>query len=62
MKTVSTGWRDVTPGKCLVCGCDDDYDCDGRGNVYCSCQCCSECGSHEGHWDGCSLVAEEDDS
>ena len=44
MKTLNTGWRNVTPGKCAECGCDDDWSCDGRGNVLCSCQACPDCG------------------
>lgn len=35
--SVSTGWRTVTPGPCPICGCTDDYGCDGNGNVRCSC-------------------------
>jgi hypothetical protein len=45
--------RRLVPGKCLHCGADDDWDVDGRGSVYCSCQCCSGCGSHDGHWADC---------
>jgi len=41
--TVFTGWREVTPGKCWVCGYDDDWSCDGRGNILCSCQACPDC-------------------
>ncbi len=51
--TVNTGWRNVTPGTCAICGSDDDYDCDGRGHVYCSCQTCAECGMFDGHEIGC---------
>lgn len=51
--TVNTGWRNVTPGKCLNCGCDDDWECDGRGHITCSCQSCPSCGCAEGHWQGC---------
>ena len=36
-KSVFTGWRVVTPGSCFNCGFDDNYGCDGRGNVACSC-------------------------
>lgn len=41
--TVFTGWRTVTPGRCLACG-SDDWSCDGRGNILCSCQSCPDCG------------------
>ena len=34
-KSVFTGWRTVTPGQCIVCGYDDLWECDGRGNVTC---------------------------
>ena len=30
--SVFTGWRTVTPGACSICGYDDDWQCDGRGN------------------------------
>lgn len=46
-KTVHTGWREVTPGPCFECGSDDDYECDGRGNVTCGCQSCGDCGSRD---------------
>lgn len=59
--TVFTGWRNVTPGPCNVCGSTDDYDCDGRGNVYCSCQCCAACGAFDGHEVGCSEASDDDD-
>jgi hypothetical protein len=36
-KTVFTGWRKVTPGKCSECGFDNDWGCDGSGHVLCSC-------------------------
>lgn len=58
MKTVFTGWRTVTPGACGICGSDDDWDCDGRGTIYCSCQCCAECGTFDGHTQGCSEAAD----
>lgn len=41
--TVSTGWKTITPGKCSECGSDDDWSCDGRGNVLCGCQACADC-------------------
>lgn len=53
-RTVFTGWRRVTPGCCLGCGYDDDWQCDGRGTIYCSCDCCSICGLFDGHDAGCS--------
>ena len=58
MKTVFTGWRTVTPGKCNGCGYDSDWECDGRGTIYCSCDCCSECGEHDGHARGCTIAEE----
>jgi hypothetical protein len=58
-KTVNTGWRNVTPGKCDFCGSDDDWDVDGRCNVYCSCQTCGECGMFDGHEIGCTAGDEE---
>lgn len=62
-KTVSTGWRKVTPGKCSECGCDDDWSCDGRGNVLCGCQACVGCGildAYGFHEHGCPVLKEED--
>jgi hypothetical protein len=61
-KSVFTGWRTVVPGKCLCCGFDDDWFCDGRGNVLCGCQACPEChrvdayGFHEPE---CPVVRDE---
>jgi len=52
MQTVFTGWRTVTPGACIVCGSDDDWDCDGRGTIYCGCLVCPDCGVY-GHEIGC---------
>lgn len=43
-RTVFTGWKTVTPGNCLFCGLDDEWECDGRGNILCSCQGCPYCG------------------
>ena len=60
-KTVFTGWRSVTPGKCRVCGSDDDWDCDGRGAVFCGCQCCPECGEHDDHTHCCPEAQESDE-
>ena len=57
--TVSTGWRLVTPGKCFVCGSDEDWQCDGRGMVFCSCQCCAFCGELDGHDAACSMLVDE---
>ena len=43
--TVSTGWLEITPGKCFQCGFDDEWQCDGRGNILCGlCQQCPDCG------------------
>lgn len=55
--TVFTGWRKVTPGACNECGFDDGWHCDGRGTVYCDCQCCAECGEFDGHAAGCAEVS-----
>lgn len=60
-ETVFTGWRTVTPGKCMLCGCSDDWECDGRGNILCNCQRCHECGEHDGHRSTCSYHREPDD-
>jgi hypothetical protein len=51
--TVFTGWRTLTPGECHICGATDDWDCDGRGTIYCACQCCTECWMFDGHEIGC---------
>lgn len=62
---VHTGWRWIEPGKCLVCGSDDEWECDGRGNVLCECQRCSECGELDAygmHAAGCILLRDEDES
>src|SRR5688572_30464310 len=59
--TVFTGWRNVTPGPCSQCGSTEDYDCDGRGTVYCSCQCCGSCGMFDGHEIGCEADQDDDD-
>lgn len=53
-RTVFTGWRNVTPGPCLECGDDDQYFSTGRGDVFCACQCCPDCGEEPGwHATGC---------
>lgn len=57
--TVFTGWRTITPGPCDCCGSDCDWDCDGRGTVYCSCQCCPECGGWDGHDPSCPVVLDD---
>lgn len=57
--TVFTGWRTVTPGKCDVCGYDSDWECDGRGTVFCSCQRCPECHTFDGHAPCCSALEYE---
>lgn len=62
--TVSTGWRAVTPGECFECGFDDEWECDGRGAILCSCQACPYCGlvSAEGfHERDCpALITDEE--
>jgi hypothetical protein len=50
MKTVHTGWRKVTPGACYICGFDDRWSVDGRGNVLCDCQACPDCGIVDAYW------------
>lgn len=60
--TVNTGWRNVTPGKCFTCGSTDEWDCDGRGTIYCSCDACPECGMLDGHEIGCEEGAREAES
>ena len=60
MKTVSTGWRTVTPGACMGCGSDDEWECDGRGNILCSCQACPDCDivdAYGFHNAGCSRLS-----
>jgi hypothetical protein len=55
-KTVDTGvGRQIAPGKCDNCGSDDDWESDGRGALYCSCECCSECLTYDGHDRKCSF-------
>lgn len=51
--TVSNGWRKFTPGECRACGCADEWGCDGRGTVYCTCECCAACGEYDGHAANC---------
>jgi hypothetical protein len=61
-ETVFTGWRTVTPGACSSCGSRDDWSCDGRGNVMCGCQACSDCGMLDAygfHEADCSQLKEE---
>ena len=55
-RTVDTGWRRITPGECLNCGFETDWEVDGRGTVYCSCQCCPGCSELDGHTTGCSEI------
>jgi len=59
-RTVFTGWRTLTPGRCLSCGFDDAWACDGRGTLYCeTCDTCSECAVElGGHAPGCSELRE----
>lgn len=57
-----TGWRTVTPGRCMNCGSDDAWSCDGRGNVLCDCQACPDCGildAYGFHESGCPQIAVE---
>lgn len=64
-KVVSTGWRVVAPGDCLLCGSTDDWEVDGRGNILCSCQACPECGildAYGFHEQGCPRLKEEEAS
>ncbi len=61
MITVNTGWRDVTPGKCTYCGCDDDWCCEGDGTIFCTCQACPECGVFDGHSPGCIELMSTDE-
>ncbi len=56
--SVFTGWRTVTPGMCECCGSTEDWDCDGRGTVFCECQRCPECGGWDGHDSGCPILEE----
>jgi len=61
MKTIETGWKAVTPGKCFECGFDDGWTMDGRGNVLCECQACVECGiidAYGFHNAGCPCIEE----
>ena len=63
MHTVFTGWRTVTPGKCVECGFTDDWVCDGRGNVMCVCQACIDCGlvdAYGMHNPGCPALTNTD--
>jgi hypothetical protein len=65
MKTVSTGWRSITPGDCYYCGYDDDWTCDGRGNVMCGCHACPDCGlvdAYGMHEPGCPCLEEAEDA
>lgn len=59
---VNTGWRNITPGNCGICGSDDDWHDDGRGNVLCGCQACPDCGeldAYNMHAAGCPCLEEE---
>lgn len=53
--------RRIVPGRCVVCGYSDDWECDGRGTIFCSCQCCPQCGEHDGHTGGCELIEGDDE-
>ena len=57
--SVFTGWRTKTPGKCFECGSDNEWECDGRGNVLCGCQACPDCGCLDAygfHNAGCAAL------
>lgn len=59
-KTVSTGWRTITPGACRECGFDAGWDCNERGNVLCDCQVCPDCDvldAYGFHNPGCPVLA-----
>lgn len=61
-KSVHTGWRWVTPGKCSECGFDSDWLVDGRGNVMCDCHACPDCGlvdAYGFHNPGCPQLEKE---
>jgi hypothetical protein len=60
--TVHTGWKTVTPGRCMLCGFDDGWSCDGRGTILCDCQLCSWCGTPDGdgHTQGCPELEDQD--
>ncbi|TFH47691.1 MAG: hypothetical protein E4G89_07535 [Methanothrix sp.] len=63
-KTVNTGWRTVNPGECFQCGMDSDWEVDGRGNILCSCQACTECGelsAYNFHDESCPLLEENEE-
>jgi hypothetical protein len=63
MNTVFTGWKTVTPGKCCECGENDQWECDGRGNIMCNCQACPDCGildAYNFHNSGCPMLKEEE--
>lgn len=63
MKTVFTGWKHITPGNCFGCGSDDDWQCDGRGNVLCGCQACPDCGlvdAYGSHESDCPQLNDEE--
>jgi hypothetical protein len=53
--------RVVIPGRCDVCGYDDDWHADGRDVVYCGCSVCPECGDFDGHLVGCPEAVNVDD-
>ena len=64
MKTVNTGWKTITPGNCILCGYDDDWHCDGRGNIMCGCQACPDCGildAYGFHEIGCPKMQLQDE-
>ena len=62
-RVVFTGWKTVTPGPCFTCGYDDEWTCDGRGNLLCSCQACAFCGildAYGFHNEGCPELKERE--
>lgn len=50
-------------GACHICGCDDGWHEDGRGTVYCDCQCCAYCFAEPGcHNPGCPELDHHEDN
>lgn len=58
-ESVFTGWRTITPGRCGFCGFADQWECDGRGSVLCSCQSCGDCGENGG-WHNSNCIQLDD--
>jgi len=60
--SVNTGWRTVTPGKCTICGSDDEWEVWGDGSVTCFCQRCGECEAQPGwHYPSCAALGDDGD-